>query len=79
VPVVVVDGPENAATELVDDGVNGVVAHSVDDLADGIRRVRAEGPELRGSTLAWFKANENRLSLESSLQRVLAAYASAAS
>jgi len=79
VPVVVVDGPENAATELVDDGVNGAVADSVDDLADAIRRVRAEGPELRASTLSWFKENEHRLSLESSLQRVLAAYASAAS
>jgi glycosyltransferase involved in cell wall biosynthesis len=79
VPVVVVDGPENAATELVDDGVNGAVAHSVDELADAIRRVRTAGPELRVSTLAWFRANQSRLSLESSLQRVLASYASAAS
>ena len=79
VPVVVVDGPENAATELVDDGVNGAVAHSVDELADAIGRVRAAGPELRVSTLAWFRANQSRLSLESSLQRVLASYASAAS
>jgi glycosyltransferase involved in cell wall biosynthesis len=79
VPTVVVDGPENAATELVEDGTNGAVAPSVDELADAIRRVRAAGPELRTSTLAWFKANESRLSLESSLQRVLAAYARAAS
>jgi glycosyltransferase involved in cell wall biosynthesis len=79
VPVVVVDGPENAATELVEDGTNGAVARSVDELADAIQRVRAAGPQLRVSTLAWFKANESRLSLESSLQRVQAAYASAAS
>ena len=79
VPVVVVEGPENAATELVEEGTNGAVARSVDELADAIQRVRAGGPELRASTLAWFKANESRLSLESSLQRVLAAYASAAS
>jgi glycosyltransferase involved in cell wall biosynthesis len=79
VPVVVVAGPENAATELVEDGTNGAVARTVDDLADAIRRVHTAGPELRRSTLSWFKANERRLSLESSLQRVLGAYASAAS
>ena len=79
VPVVLVEGPENAATELVEDGTNGAVAPGVDELADAILRVRAAGPDLRSSTLAWFKSNESRLSLESSLQRVLAAYASAAS
>jgi glycosyltransferase involved in cell wall biosynthesis len=79
VPSVVVDGPDNAATELVEDGVNGAVAQSAsaDDLACAISRVRDGGEELRASTLNWFRRNEERLSLESSLQAVLREYASA--
>jgi glycosyltransferase involved in cell wall biosynthesis len=81
VPVVVVDGPDNAATELVEEGVNGAVAPtgSPEDLAAAIRRVSDAGPELRSSTLAWFQRNAARLSLEASLQRVLDAYATARS
>jgi glycosyltransferase involved in cell wall biosynthesis len=79
VPSVVVDGPDNAATELVEDGVNGAVAQSAsaDDLARAISRVRDGGEELRTSTLDWFRRNAERLSLESSLQTVLREYASA--
>jgi glycosyltransferase involved in cell wall biosynthesis len=77
VPSIVVDGPDNAATELVDEGVNGTVAPSAsaDDLAAAIVRVYRAGPELRRSTLEWFRKNEERLSLERSLERVLEAYA----
>ena len=79
VPSVVVSGPDNAATELVEDGVNGAVAATAgaDDLAEAIRRVRDGGDELRASTLDWFRRNSARLSLESSLQLVLREYASA--
>jgi glycosyltransferase involved in cell wall biosynthesis len=79
VPSVVVSGPDNAATELVEDGVNGAVAASAsaDDLAEAIRRARDGGDELRASTLAWFRRNSERLSLESSLQLVLRDYARA--
>jgi glycosyltransferase involved in cell wall biosynthesis len=79
VPSVAVDGPDNAATELVEDGTNGAVAASAgaDDLADAITRVRDAGEELRASTLDWFRRNAERLSLESSLQVVLREYASA--
>jgi hypothetical protein len=61
--------------------VNGTVAPtaSPDDLAAAIRRVSDAGPELRSSTLAWFRRNAEGLSLETSLQRVLDAYASARS
>jgi glycosyltransferase involved in cell wall biosynthesis len=77
VPVVVVAGPDNAATELVEEGVNGALAPSSrpDDLAAAIVRVHRAGPELRSSTLAWFHRNAERLSLEGSLATVLAAYA----
>ena len=76
-PSVVVAGEDNAAVELVEDGVNGVVAPSSapEDLAAAILRVRDAGPALRASTLAWYRANERRLSLGGSLDAVTQAYA----
>jgi glycosyltransferase involved in cell wall biosynthesis len=76
VPSVVVRGPDNAAAELVKEGENGAVAESADpeDLAAAILRVHAAGPALRDSTAAWFAHNAERLSLEHSLETVLAAY-----
>jgi glycosyltransferase involved in cell wall biosynthesis len=77
VPVVVVDGPDNAATELVEEGVNGAVAPTATprDLAAAIVRINDAGPALRASTIDWFRGNADRLSLERSLERVLDAYA----
>jgi glycosyltransferase involved in cell wall biosynthesis len=77
VPSVVVRGPDNAATELVEDGVNGVIAPSAkpEDLAEQIIRVHRAGPRLRESTSAWFERNAERLSLDHSLEIVLEAYA----
>jgi glycosyltransferase involved in cell wall biosynthesis len=77
VPSVVVAAPDNAATELVDEGENGFVAASAepDDIADAILRVRAAGAPLRASTAAWFARNRDRLSLAGSLDSVAAAYA----
>jgi glycosyltransferase involved in cell wall biosynthesis len=76
-PSVVVADPDNAATDLVSDGENGYVAPSASpgDLAAAIERVQAEGHALRERTAAWFAANAERLSLESSLERVLGGYA----
>jgi glycosyltransferase involved in cell wall biosynthesis len=76
VPVVVVAGPDNAAVELVDDGTNGFVAQSADPhgLADPILRIQAAGPELRASTADWFRRNAERLSFDSSFERVLEVY-----
>jgi glycosyltransferase involved in cell wall biosynthesis len=76
-PTVVVRSPDNAAVELVDDGVNGVVAESAEphDLAEAILRVEAAGPELRRSTAEWFVRNRSRLSLDSSLDTLSAVYA----
>jgi glycosyltransferase involved in cell wall biosynthesis len=76
-PAIVVDGPDNAAVELVEDGVNGFVAASASpqDLADAILRVHEGGEALRRTTREWFAANARRLSLESSLETVLALYA----
>jgi glycosyltransferase involved in cell wall biosynthesis len=76
-PSVVVRGEDNAATELIQEGVNGFVAASPspEDLAAAISRALGGGIELRRSTAAWFDANAWRLSIGSSLGRVAEAYA----
>ena len=75
-PAVVVADPDNAAVELIEEGVNGFVAasDSPEDLAAAIVRVREGGAALRASTAAWYAANARRLSLEDSLERVAEAY-----
>jgi glycosyltransferase involved in cell wall biosynthesis len=75
-PSIVVAGPDNASTELVDEGENGFVARTADPeaLADAVIRVREAGEALRNSTAAWFEGNKRELSIDSSLERVIAAY-----
>ncbi|MFI5005610.1 MAG: glycosyltransferase, partial [Solirubrobacterales bacterium] len=75
-PSVVVAGEDNAAVELVEEGVNGVVAQSPtpEAIAEAIVRVHEAGMALRESTARWFAQNAQRLSLESSLRAVLASY-----
>ena len=79
VPSVVAAAPDNAATELVEEGVNGFIAPSAspEDLAHAIVRVHRDGRGLRESTAAWFARNAERLSLDNSLERVVARYAAA--
>jgi glycosyltransferase involved in cell wall biosynthesis len=75
-PSVVVAGEDNASVELVQDGVNGVLA-SADDpetIAEAIVRVHNAGIAMRETTAGWFVKNAERLSLESSLRKVLASY-----
>jgi glycosyltransferase involved in cell wall biosynthesis len=76
VPVVVVAGPDNAAVELVEEGVNGAIAATVDppELAAAILRVHDGGAALRASSAAWFRRNEDRLSFDRSLAQVLETY-----
>jgi glycosyltransferase involved in cell wall biosynthesis len=75
-PSVVVRAPDNAAVELVEAGVNGVVASSAsaEDLAAAIEQVHSAGLALRRSTAEWFGRNAKRLSIDSSLDAVVAAY-----
>jgi glycosyltransferase involved in cell wall biosynthesis len=77
-PSVVVAAEDNAATELVRDGVNGIVVDSADPeaVASAIVRVHEAGIELRESTARWFAENAEGLSLESSLRQVIAGYSS---
>jgi glycosyltransferase involved in cell wall biosynthesis len=78
-PSIVVSGEDNAATELIDDGVNGVIVDRAekDAIADAIVRVQEAGPSMRESTAAWFARNAPQLSLERSLATVLGIYAAA--
>ncbi|HEY1596935.1 MAG TPA: glycosyltransferase family 4 protein [Thermoleophilaceae bacterium] len=75
-PSVVVSDPDNAATELVEEGVNGFIAPSAspEDLAAAILRVHEGGHALRESTAEWFGRNAERLSLAHSIDVVSEAY-----
>jgi glycosyltransferase involved in cell wall biosynthesis len=76
-PSVLVRDPDNAATELVEEGVNGFVAESAapQDLADAIVCVAEAGAALRVSTSEWFARNAQQLSIDASLDAVAAGYA----
>ena len=77
-PAVLVAGPENAATELIEPGVNGFVAASAGphDLGEAIAEAFEGGGSLRASTLAWYEEHRRELGLESSLEAVERAYSS---
>ncbi len=77
-PAVVVAAPDNAAVELVEDGVNGVIASSADPdaIAEAIVRVYDAGTAMRRSTARWFAENAELLSLEGSLRTVIEQYES---
>jgi glycosyltransferase involved in cell wall biosynthesis len=76
-PSVVVAAADNAAVELVDEGENGVIAASAgpEDLAAAILRVHDGGEALRERTRDWYARNARRLSLDASLETVVATYA----
>ena len=78
-PSIVVAGEDNAATELIEEGVNGTIAPRADprEVSDAIVRVHEAGARLRESTASWFADNAEHLSLETSLRQVLESYASA--
>ncbi|MGH2880968.1 MAG: glycosyltransferase family 4 protein [Solirubrobacteraceae bacterium] len=76
-PAVVVAAPDNAAVELVAPGVSGVIAANADPetIAQAIVQVLDAGMAMRQSTADWFAEHAQALSLESSLEAVLAGYA----
>jgi glycosyltransferase involved in cell wall biosynthesis len=76
-PSVVVAGEDNAATELIEEGVNGTIAPSAEPqaVADAIVRLHEAGTAMRHSTADWFARNAQTLSLEHSLALVLESYA----
>jgi glycosyltransferase involved in cell wall biosynthesis len=80
-PSVLVAGEDNAAVELVEDGVNGYVVAEPDPerIAEAIAAVHAGGTELRDRTAAWFREHADRLSAKESARQVAEVYASARS
>lgn len=73
-PVVVVDAPDNASVELVEDGVNGCVAPSVapEDLGSAIVRAVEGGAALRRSARAWFDDAARHRTAEAAALAILA-------
>jgi len=76
VPSVVLDHPDSAASELIVEGVNGVLCHSTDpnEIASAILRIHEAGFGLRLETQRWFAANAARLTIDGSLPTIVEAY-----
>jgi len=76
VPSIVVADTDNAAVELIEEGVNGLVCGSAtpEALAAAIVRVHEAGEAMRASTRGWFARNAERISADASLARVLEVY-----
>ncbi len=72
VPSIVVASEDNAAVELVEDGVNGLVVPAADPqmLADTILHGIAHGAEMRVTTADWYARNAHKLSIESSIATI---------
>lgn len=79
-PCILVRDPDNAATELVEDGVNGFVTASADaaELGAAIVRAHEAGAALRASTAAWYERHAGELALDASLDAVAASYSARA-
>jgi glycosyltransferase involved in cell wall biosynthesis len=71
-PTVTVAGEDNAAAELIEEGVNGFVAPSVEALPLALAAVHTAGEPLRQSTRQWFLREADRLSASRSAQTIVA-------
>jgi glycosyltransferase involved in cell wall biosynthesis len=74
-PVVLVADEGNAATELVDDDVNGVVAPATSptDLARAIRAIADGGDDLRRSARAWYDTAVGTRTIRRTVEGILSA------
>lgn len=73
VPVVLVEDPNNAATELVDPGTNGAVARSAaaGPLGDAIAEVVLAGPALRERTRDWYELARRERTIDATIRQLL--------
>jgi glycosyltransferase involved in cell wall biosynthesis len=76
-PAILVRDPENAATELIEEGINGFIAENADPqtLAAALIKVHRAGSSLIASTARWYGANAARLSVEGSISTIERTYA----
>jgi glycosyltransferase involved in cell wall biosynthesis len=73
VPAIVVEAEDNAAAELVKPGANGEIAQATaSSLAQAILRIAAQPEAYRASTRTWFMQNRQRLSVETSMDEMIA-------
>lgn len=74
-PVVLVADEGNAATELIEDGVNGVVSPTTRpaDLARAIRDVADGGDDLRRSSRAWYDTAVGTRTIRRTVEGILSA------
>ena len=78
VPVVIVDGPDNAAVELVTPGTNGMISPSrrPEDLGLAIAQVLDGGLALRWRTRSWFEEAATTRSVHQTAAAVVALFTS---
>lgn len=78
-PSVVIDHPTNAATELVEDHVNGFIARSAgaEDLAAAIIAAVRGGDELRRTTRAWYEEAISTRTITKTVEGILHALTTA--
>ena len=70
-PSVVVAGEDNAAAELIEEGVNGFVVPNAAALPEALVKVHAAGAPLRSSTRAWFTQRADELSATKSVRTIV--------
>lgn len=75
-PCITIDAPDNAAKELIVNGVNGFVVEdwSPTTLAEAVVNVVSRGPHLRESALGWHRDHWQELSVQSSVERLEQVY-----
>jgi glycosyltransferase involved in cell wall biosynthesis len=75
-PSVLARAADNAATELIEPGVNGVIADSADPeaLGEAIVAVWCAGSSMRASTVAWYTRNAERHSVSRTLRVIASLY-----
>lgn len=74
-PVVLVQDPDNAATELIEPGVNGFIAPSAEpeDLAAAIVSAVGGGARLRHSTRTWYESAIQTRTIARTVDNIIAA------
>lgn len=77
-PCITIDAPDNAAKELIVNGVNGFVVRdwTPKNLAEAVVEAVGRGPEFRESTLGWYRDHWHALSVQSSVERLEGVYES---
>lgn len=75
-PSIVINAPNNAASALVADGVNGYIAPSYapEDLAAAIQRVFVNPEALSASSRAWFDSHRRELDIACSVEQIEQTY-----